>query len=130
MDKYFYHSVSEETFASWLDGTLSATDEQLFIESSASNAELQELLDANDQIDENFEEMIENGYELPAEFQADFDLPVIHDDSAEVDEYVYDDVEPYELEGDEDDSDACDDNLSYHETCIVDDYEPTGFDIL
>lgn len=132
MDKYFYPSVSEETFAAWLDGTLSAEDESRFLEMSANSSEIQELLDANDQVDESFEGMIENGYELPEEFNTDFKLPEIYDDSADIEEYEYDEVEPYDVNDDDcEDSDVNDDELSYHETSdIGDNYEQDDYDII
>lgn len=128
MDNYFYPSVSEETIAAWLDGMLSAEDESLFLEECTNNADIQELLDANDQVDESFEEMIENGYELPDEFRSDFDIPKIYSGSADGDEYVYDEVVPYDYN---DDSDVDDEEISYHETSeIDDDCEQNDFDIL
>lgn len=132
MDKYFYPSVSEETFAAWLDGTLSAEDERHFLEMSANSTEIQELLDANDQVDESFEGMIENGYELPEEFNTDFELPEIYDDSTDIEEYEYDEVEPYDVNDDDcEDSDVNDDELSYHETSdIGDNYEQDDYDII
>lgn len=132
MDKYFYPSISEETFAAWLDGTLSAEDERRFLAMSANSTEIQELLDANDQVDESFEGMIENGYELPEEFNTDFELPEIYDDSPDIEEYEYDEVEPYDVNDDEcEDSDVNDDELSYHETSdIGDNYEQDDYDII
>ncbi len=132
MDKYFYPSVSEETFAAWLDGTLSAEDERLFLEASAGNTELQELLDANDQIDESFENIIENGYELPDEFETEFDLPEIHASSADVEEYVYDDPEPYDADDNgSDDPDTNDDAAGCHEAAEAgDDYGQNDYEIL
>lgn len=132
MDKYFYPSVSEEMFAAWLDGTLSVEDESRFLEVSAKSTEIQELLDANDQVDESFEGMIENGYELPEEFNTDFELPDIYHDSADIHEYEYEEVEPYDDNDDDcEDSDVNDDELSYHETSdVADNYEQDDYDII
>ena len=96
---------------------------------SANSTEIQELLDANDQVDESFEGMIENGYELPEEFNTDFELPEIYDDSADIEEYEYDEVEPYDVNDDDcEDSDVNDEELSYHETSdIGDNYEQDEF---
>lgn len=132
MDKYFYPLVSEETFAAWLDGTLSAEEESRFLEASANSSEIQDLLDANDQVDESFEDMIDNGYELPEEFNTDFELPEIYNDSAHVEEYEYEEVEPYDVNDDDcEDSDVNDDELSYHKTSdIGDNYEPDDYEII
>lgn len=132
MDKYFYPSVSEETFAAWLDGTLLAEDESRFLEVSANSTEIQELLDANDQVDESFEGMIENGYELPGEFNTDFELPEIYCDSTDIEEYEYGVVEPYDVNDDDcEDSDVNDAELNYHETSdIGDNYEQEDYDII
>lgn len=124
MDKYFYPSVSEETFAAWLDGTLSTEGESRFLEACANSVEIQELLDANDQVDESFEDMIENGYELPDEFNTDFELPEIYGASADVEEYVYADVEAYDIDDDDNEDSDVNDDLSYHGSAdIGDDYD-------
>lgn len=73
------NNVSEETFAAWLDGMLSPEEESDLLREMAGNEELQEILDANDQVEETFEEMVENGYELPEELDEDFALPFIED---------------------------------------------------
>lgn len=96
----------QETFAAWLDGMLPPDEEDAFKELFSTNSELQDLLDANDQIDENFEQMIDDGYELPEEFLVDFELPQIAFESDEVLPYDEDSYEDFE-----DNSDSfCEDN--------------------
>ena len=89
-DYYDTRPVSEEQFAAWLDGTMSPDEEQLFMQECASNPDMQFLLDANDNIDDSFEEMVANGYEVPEELYADdFQLPEIGDFD-DVDDHVFD----------------------------------------
>ena len=88
-DYYDPLPFSEEQFAAWLDGTMSPDEEQLFMQECASNPDMQSLLDANDNIDDSFEEMIANGYEMPEELYADsFLLPEIGDFD-DVDDHVF-----------------------------------------
>ncbi|WP_440421796.1 hypothetical protein [Prevotella merdae] len=88
-DYYDPLPFSEEQFAAWLDGTMSPDEEQLFMQECASNPDMQSLLDANDNIDDSFEEMIANGYEMPEELYADsFQLPEIGDFD-DVDDHVF-----------------------------------------
>lgn len=70
----------ENTFSSWLDGTLSPAEEAAFMNFCASNPEMQEILEANDQLDETYEMLVEDGYELPEEIMADFIIPQVVDD--------------------------------------------------
>lgn len=89
-DYYDPLPFSEEQFAAWLDGTMSPDEEQLFMQECASNPDMQLLLDANDNIDDSFEEMVANGYEVPEELYADdFQLPEIGDFD-DVDDHVFD----------------------------------------
>ena len=67
----------ENTFSSWLDGTLSPEEEAAFMNFCASNLEMQEIMEANDQLDETYEMLVENGYELPAEMMDGFILPQV-----------------------------------------------------
>lgn len=88
-DYYDPLPFSEEQFAAWLDGTMSPDEGQLFMQECASNPDMQSLLDANDNIDDSFEEMIANGYEMPEELYADsFQLPEIGDFD-DVDDHVF-----------------------------------------
>lgn len=70
----------ENAFSSWLDGTLSPEEETAFMDFCASNPEMQEIMEANDQIDETYEALVEDGYELPADIMADFIIPQVVDD--------------------------------------------------
>lgn len=78
----------ENTFSSWLDGTLSPEEEAAFINFCASNLEMQEIMEANDQLDETYETLVENGYELPAEMMDGFILPQVEAN----DVYSYDEL--------------------------------------
>jgi len=78
----------ENTFSSWLDGTLSPEEEAAFMIFCASTSEMQEIMEANDQLDETYEALVENGYELPAEMMDDFIFPQVEDN----DVYSYDEL--------------------------------------
>lgn len=78
----------ENTFSSWLDGTLSPEEEAAFMIFCASTPEMQEIMEANDQLDETYEALVENGYELPAEMIDDFIFPQVENN----DVYSYDEL--------------------------------------
>ena len=78
----------ENTFSSWLDGTLSPEEEAAFMIFCASTPEMQEIMEANDQLDETYEMLVENGYELPAEMMDGFILPQVEAN----DVYSYDEL--------------------------------------
>lgn len=78
----------ENTFSSWLDGTLSPEEEAAFMNFCASNLEMQEIMEANDQLDETYETLVENRYELPAEMMDGFILPQVEAN----DVYSYDEL--------------------------------------
>lgn len=78
----------ENTFSSWLDGTLSPEEEAAFMNFCASNLEMQEIMEANDHLDETYEMLVENGYELPAEMMDGFILPQVEAN----DVYSYDEL--------------------------------------
>lgn len=78
----------ENTFSSWLDGTLSPEEETAFMIFCASTPEMQEIMEANDQLDETYEALVENGYELPAEMMDDFIFPQVEGN----DVYSYDEL--------------------------------------
>ena len=82
----------ENTFSSWLDGTLSPEEEAAFMNFCASNPEMQEIMEANDQLDETYEALVEDGYELPAEMMDDFIFPQVEDN----DVYSYDELSKVE----------------------------------
>ena len=78
----------ENTFSSWLDGTLSPEEEAAFMNFCASNLEMQEIMEANDQLDETYEMLVEDGYELPEEMMDGFIFPQVEDN----DVYSYDEL--------------------------------------
>ena len=78
----------ENTFSSWLDGTLSPEEEAAFMNFCASNPEMQEIMEANDQLDETYEMLVEDGYELPEEMMDGFIFPQVEDN----DVYSYDEL--------------------------------------
>ena len=135
MDNYYSPIISEETFASWLDGTLPYEEESMFLEACSNNKDLQELLEANDQIDEDYENMIETGYDLPYEFNADFDIPQI-DNTSESDEISsYEQIEPYEQDDDNSDDSMDSGDTESEDDTIVDNFTLTdigsdGFDLI
>ena len=78
----------ENTFSSWLDGTLSPEEETAFMNFCASNPEMQEIMEANDQLEETYETLVEDGYELPEEMMDGFIFPQVEDN----DVYSYDEL--------------------------------------
>lgn len=90
----------QNTFAAWLDGMLSPKEEETFNEMLSSNSDLRELLDANDLVDETYEQMMDEGYELPDEFLMNFDIPHVDGDSDGV--LPYDDDSFVDFEDDQD----------------------------
>ena len=78
----------ENTFSSWLDGTLSPEEEAAFMNFCASNLEMQEIMEAYDQLDETYEMLVEDGYELPEEMMDGFIFPQVEDN----DVYSYDEL--------------------------------------
>ena len=78
----------ENTFSSWLDGTLSPEEEAAFMNFCASNPEMQEIMEANDQLYETYEMLVEDGYELPEEMMDGFIFPQVEDN----DVYSYDEL--------------------------------------
>lgn len=88
---------SEESVAAWLDGDLDPEADSAFIGLLSSDARLAEILDAYDDVESVFENLIEDGYEIPPDFNFDFMLPEI-DMAAEEDRisYHYDSYGEYE----------------------------------
>ena len=119
--------ISEETFAAWLDGAMSYEQEAKFLDACSHNEELQELLDVNDQIEEDYEDLVENGYVLPYELETDFDIPQIVEYDNNEGFYSYNQIEPYEQDcGDVDEDSNCEDiecenNAGIDNDCISDD---------
>ncbi len=94
--------IDENVLAAWLDGTLSPEEDEAFMNICAGDPEMSEILEANDQVDDYYENLVDEGYELPEEFSGDFELPnIVSFDDDNV--YQYDDqVELYDKENDED----------------------------
>lgn len=118
----------ENTFSSWLDGTLSPEEETAFMDFCASNPEMQEIMEANDQLDETYEALVEEGYELPTDIMTDFIIPQVGDDDE--DKFPYD-----ELLCVDDADNADDDNQVQSAHVSEEDYEQAeesydDFDIL
>lgn len=113
MENDFYNdngmAVYEELFAAWLDGTLSPGEESRFMDMAAGSEEIQELMEANDQTEETYENMMTDGYEMPEELQDDFELPYIGDN---------DDIEPYD--GEPYDDDETSDDQAEADSCDTD----------
>lgn len=88
---------SEESVAAWLDGNLDPEADSAFIGLLSSDARLAEILDAYDDVESVFENLIEDGYEIPPDFNFDFMLPEI-DTATEEDRisYHYDSYGEYE----------------------------------
>lgn len=72
-----YFEISEETVAAWLDGNLPTEEESSFMDYLSNNDELAEILNSYDEIETSLEEIIDQGYELPADLAFDFELPEI-----------------------------------------------------
>lgn len=102
MANFYNPVISEETFAAWLDGALSSEQEAMFLDACSHNEDLQELLDANDQIEEDYENLVESGIVLPSEFEGDFDIPQITDTTNDEELYSDNQIEPYEQDDEND----------------------------
>lgn len=134
MANYYSPAISEENFAAWLDGAMSPEQEMMFLDACSQNEDLQELLDANDQIEEDYDNLVENGFVLPYEFESDFEIPqvdVIEDDE---DVYDYGQLEPYEQDDSDDDGDITND-AGYDDYADVDngyltDHTADDFDLM
>lgn len=102
-----FFDVSEEMVAAWIDGTLSDENEAAFMEQLSSNSELAAILDAYDDIEEEFENIIESGYDLSEEISFDdFELPAVDTIEAGL-------PEDFNLD-DEDDSDFSEDSDNHN----------------
>ena len=55
-----------------------------------------DVIDANDQVDDYYESLVDGGYEIPEELDTDFDLPYISPADEDDDIYSYEDIEPYD----------------------------------
>lgn len=97
----FFYDISEETVASWIDGTMTPEQEAEFMQGLAEDNDLSEILDSLDDVESSFETLIEDGYELPEEIlYDDFEVP----DVTMPEDIVMFDDDAYNAEHDSDDS--------------------------
>lgn len=94
MDDYGNFTLDENMFSAWLDGNMTPDEEEAFMDMCADDPAMGEILDANDQVDDYYENLVDGGYEIPEELDTDFDLPYIS--PADDDIYSYEDIEPYD----------------------------------
>lgn len=131
MDDYGNFTFDENMFSAWLDGNMTPDEEEAFMDMCADDPAMGEILDANDQVDDYYESLVDGGYEIPEEFDNDFDLPYISPIDEDDDIYSYDDIEPYDDSHDTDDDnddmadndDFIDDNTTDHFCSDNDDYQ-------
>lgn len=98
MNENFIPAISEETFAAWLDGNVTPEQDNVISQMCAADQHLQDILDASDDVDLEYESLIEDGYPLPEEFENDFELPYV-EIAADEDENAVtmdDEILPYE----------------------------------
>lgn len=110
MNAKFTPAISEEIFAAWLDGNVTPEQDSAISQMCATDPQLQEILDASDDVDQEYENLIEDGYPLPEEFEDDFELPYIEVAADEEENAVTmdDEILPYENEKDNDGNDDAD----------------------
>lgn len=96
MDDYGNFTLDENMFSAWLDGNMTPDEEEAFMDMCADDPAMGEILDANDQVDDYYENLVDGGYEIPEELDTDFDLPYISPADEDDDIYSYEDIEPYE----------------------------------
>lgn len=98
MNAKFTPAISEEIFAAWLDGNVTPEQDSAISQMCATDPQLQEILDASDDVDQEYENLIEDGYPLPEEFEDDFELPYIEVAADEEENAVTmdDEILPYE----------------------------------
>ncbi len=96
MDDYGNFTLDENMFSAWLDGNMTPDEEEAFMDMCADDPAMGEILDANDQVDDYYENLVDGGYEIPEEFDTDFDLPYISPADEDDDIYSYEDIEPYD----------------------------------
>lgn len=97
MDDYGNFTLDENLFSAWLDGNMTPDEEEAFMDMCADDPAMGEILDANDQVDDYYESLVDGGYEIPEELDTDFDLPYISPaDEDDDDIYSYEDIEPYD----------------------------------
>ncbi len=96
MDDYGNFTLDENLFSAWLDGNMTPDEEEAFMDMCADDPAMGEILDANDQVDDYYENLVDGGYEIPEELDTDFDLPYISPADEDDDIYSYEDIEPYD----------------------------------
>lgn len=96
MDDYGNFTLDENMFSAWLDGNMTPDEEEAFMDMCADDPAMGEILDANDQVDDCYENLVDGGYEIPEELDTDFDLPYISPADEDDDIYSYEDIEPYD----------------------------------
>ncbi|WP_443982781.1 hypothetical protein [Xylanibacter rarus] len=96
MDDYGNFTLDENMFSTWLDGNMTPDEEEAFMDMCADDPAMGEILDANDQVDDYYENLVDGGYEIPEELDTDFDLPYISPADEDDDIYSYEDIEPYD----------------------------------
>lgn len=96
MDDYGNFTLDENMFSAWLDGNMTPDEEEAFMDMCADDPAMGEILDANDQVDDYYENLVDGGYEIPEELDTDFDLPYISPADEDNDIYSYEDIEPYD----------------------------------
>ena len=96
MDDYGNFTLDENMFSAWLDGNMTPDEEEAFMDMCAVDPAMGEILDANDQVDDYYENLVDGGYEIPEELDTDFDLPYISPADEDDDIYSYEDIEPYD----------------------------------
>lgn len=118
MDNYLFEPELENTMAAWLDGMLSPEESDAFMRQCATDPMMQEILDANDDVEDTFESMIEIGYDLPEELNGDFEIPQIGslDYSTDyADSSDYHEIESYDENPNDENPDTDIDDDSYAE---------------
>lgn len=96
MDDYGNFTLDENMFSAWLDGNMTPDEEEAFMDMCADDPAMGEILDANDQVDDYYENLVDGGYEIPEELDTDFDLPYISPADEDDNIYSYEDIEPYD----------------------------------
>lgn len=110
MDDYGNFTLDENMFSAWLDGNMTPDEEEAFMDMCADDPAMGEILDANDQVDDYYENLVDGGYEIPEELDTDFDLPYISPADEDDDIYSYEDIEPYDDSSDS--HDMTDDDMT------------------
>lgn len=123
MDNYLIEPELENTMAAWLDGMLSQEESDAFMRQCANDPMMQDILDANDDVEDAFESMIEMGYDLPEELDGDFEIPKV--DGAEyssdyADSSDYHEIEPYDESPNDDSTDTNTDDDIYADNPMSD----------